>query len=283
MRRFNIIALLVFLGALVWVFTWKTPAAIAAKTRVMNVFSPFIRTGASVQRGVGALAQPKQSPSQLLAENTELKLEADRQRIMTEEYDRVLKENNEFRRMLDFARSHPLKLTTARILTRNSATYWSSATLDRGMNDELAPDLAVRTAEGLVGKLVHLWRRESEVLFITDESCKVAVKIEGSPDQGILSGVRGVSGRSPQLRITYLPRDANVPVGAKVYTSGKGTVFPSGILVGEVTKFLSLDDGGEALVRPAVDFDRLRYVFIIDRGEPETVETKRAGEVGKTR
>ena len=74
-----------------------------------------------------------------------------------------------------------------------------------------------------------------------------------------------------------------MPVGAKVYTSGKGTVFPSGILVGEVTKFLSLDDGGEALVRPAVDFDRLKYVFIIDRGEPETVETKRAGEVGKTR
>jgi rod shape-determining protein MreC len=283
MRHLNIIALLAFLGSLVWVFTWKTPSAIAAKTRVMNVFSPFIRTGAAAQRGLGAAVEPDRTPGELLAENTALKVEVQRQRILLEEFDRVQKENNDFRRMLDFARSHPLRLTTARILTRNSATYWSSATLDRGMSDELAPDLAVRTAEGLVGKLVHLWRHESEVLFITDESCKVAVKIEGSPDQGILSGVRGVSGRTPELRITYLARDAIVPIGAKVYTSGKGTVFPSGILVGEVTRFLALDDGGEALVRPAVDFDRLKYVFVIDRGESQTADVQPAGEASAPR
>ena len=26
-----------------------------------------------------------------------------------------------------------------------------------------------------------------------------------------------------------------------------------------------LDDGGEAVVRPAVDFDKIKYVFVIDR------------------
>ena len=159
----------------------------------------------------------------------------------------------------------PLHLTTARILTRHTATYWSTALIDRGLADNLAPDLPVRTAEGLVGKIVHLYDRESEVLFITDETCKVAVRIEGTTEQGILTGVRGITSRSPELRITYLPSEAIVPVGAKVFTSGKGTVFPPDILVGEVIRFNKLDDGGEAVVRPAVDFDKIKYVFVIDR------------------
>lgn len=269
MRQLNIVALLIFLGAVGWVFTWKTPATLKVKERVMNVFSPFMRTGAAVQEGVGRLGAPARSPSELAAENTELRQQVGRQQIMLEEYDSVVRENNELRGMLDFSKSHPLRLTTARILTRNTATYWSTAVIDRGLSDSLATDLPVRTAEGLVGKLVHSYDRESEVLFITDETCKVAVRIEGTTEQGILSGVRGIISRSPELRITYLPNEATVPLGAKVYTSGKGGVFPSGILVGEVTRFRKLDDGGEALVRPAVDFDKIKYVFVIGREKEE--------------
>jgi rod shape-determining protein MreC len=267
MRQLNIAALLIFLGAVGWVFSWKGPAALAVKERVMNVFSPFMRTGAAVQEGVARLGTPDRPPAELAAENAELRQQVGRQQIMLEEYDTVLRENNELRTMLDFARNHPLRLTTARILTRNTATYWSTAVINRGLTDNLAADLPVRTAEGLVGKIVHLYQRESEVLFITDETCKVAVRIEGTNEHGILSGVRGIITRSPELRITYLPAEAAVPIGAKVYTSGKGGVFPSGILVGEVTRFRKLDDGGEALVRPAVDFDKIKYVFVIDREE----------------
>ncbi len=284
MKHFNIIALLVFLGLLGWVFMWKTPTTLAVKAKVMNVLSPFMRTGADVQGQVSQLIAPSdKSPAELAAENTTLKLDVDRLRVVTEEYDRVQRENNELRDMLHFSRTHALKLTTARVLTRNTATWWSTAMIDRGLADDLAPDLAVRTAEGLVGKLVHLYDHESEVLFITDETCKVAVRIEGSPDQGILSGVRGVTGRAPELRVTYLPREANVPLGAKVYTSGKGAVFPSGILVGEVTKFSSLDDGGEALVKPAVDFDKLKYVFVIDHRDNHGAQAEHKEEGGADR
>jgi len=265
MRQLNIVALLIFLGAVGWVFSWKGPAALAVKERVMNVFSPFMRTGAAVQESVASLSAPARLPSEVAAENAALRLEVERLRIRGEAYDDKVRENNELRGMLGFAESHPVRLTTARILTRNTATYWSTAMIDRGTADNLAPDLPVRTAEGLVGKIVHLYDRESEILFITDETCKAAVRIEGTTEQGILTGVRGIISRTPELRITYLPRDANVPVGAKVYTSGKGGVFPSNILVGEVTRFSSLDDGGEALVKPAVDFDKIKYVFVIDR------------------
>jgi rod shape-determining protein MreC len=267
MRQLNIAALLLFLVAVVWVFTWPNSAALAVKSRVMNIFSPIMRTGAAVQTQISELGGPDRPLAEVVAENEELRLQLGRQQVTLEEYDAVVRENNELRRMQGFAKSHPLRLTTARILTRNSATYWSTAIIDRGLADNLAPDLAVRTVEGLVGKLVHLVDRESEVLFITDETCKVAVRIEGTNEQGILSGVRGVVSRTPELRITYLAPEAVVPIGARVYTSGKGRVFPAGILVGEVIRFRKLDDGGEALVRPAVDFEKLKYVFVIDREE----------------
>jgi rod shape-determining protein MreC len=265
MRQLNIMALLVFLGAVGWIFTWPDPAAHAVKKRIMSVFSPFMRTGTAIQENISTLSAPARTPSEMAAENASLHLQIERQQILNEEYDRVVRENNELRGMLSFAKNHPLHLTTARILTRHTATYWSTALIDRGLADNLAPDLPVRTAEGLVGKIVHLYDRESEVLFITDETCKVAVRIEGTTEQGILTGVRGITSRSPELRITYLPSEAIVPVGAKVFTSGKGTVFPPDILVGEVIRFNKLDDGGEAVVRPAVDFDKIKYVFVIDR------------------
>lgn len=263
MRRLNFIALVIFLGGLVWVFTWKTQTAMEIKGRVMSVFSPFVRTGAAVREKVTEVAAPARSPAELAQENARLHQELAELRIYGEEYQRLKQENDDLRRMLDFARTHPLKLTPARILTRNSATWWNSATIDRGFHDGLAPELPVRTGEGLVGKVIHVWPRESEVLFITDETCKVAVRIEGTPDQGILSGIRGVSGRTPDLRIGFLPAQASVTVGARVFTSGKGGIFPAGILVGEVTRFNHLDNGAEAWVRPAVDFDQLKQVFVI--------------------
>jgi rod shape-determining protein MreC len=273
MRRFNFVALMVFLAALVWVFTWENATTLAIKSKVMSIFSPFIRTGASVQETIENVAEKRKSPSELAEANTRLLRQVEELKIYREEYDTLKRENDDLRRMLDFSRGHPLRLVPARLLTRNSATWWNTATIDRGLQDGLASELPVRTDEGLVGKVVQVSSRESEVLFITDETCKVAVKIEGSPDQGILSGIRGVSGRTPDLRIAFLPREASIPVGAKVYTSGKGGVFPPGILLGTVTRFTVRDDGGEALVKPTVDFDKIKYVFVVER-EPDESETK---------
>ncbi|MGI8601498.1 MAG: rod shape-determining protein MreC [Verrucomicrobiales bacterium] len=273
MRRLNIIALIVFLAGLVWIFTWPKERAIAIRTKVMSLFSPFVRSGAAVQDAVGGIAGKSRSRSELAVENVRLRRELEELKIFSEEYHKVKQENDDLRRMLDFSKTHPLKLLPARILTRNSATWWNAATIDRGLHDGLAPDLAVRTAEGLVGKVVQVSQRESQILFLTDETCRVAVRIEGTPDQGISSGIRGVAGRTPGLRITFLPREASVPVGAKVYTSGKGGIFPLGILLGEVTKFTTLDDGGEAQVKPAVDFDNIKYVFVVAQ-EPEAGDGK---------
>jgi rod shape-determining protein MreC len=274
MNRFNLTIFTLFLAAVVWVFTWDTPRIVFLKSQLVTLFSPFIRTGAAVQNGIEKINQPELTPEQIKAEHARLSDEIEGLRVIADDYRRMQDENIELRRMLDFQRSHPMKLISARILTRNSATWWNTATIDRGESDGLATDAPVRTAEGLVGKVIQIYPHTAEILFISDESCKVVAKIEGSPDEGILSGVRGISGRTPDLRITFLPRNAKMDIGAKVYTAGKqGGVFPPNILIGEVTQFTSEDDGGVAIVRPAVDFDKIKAVFVIAR-ESEPAEAK---------
>jgi rod shape-determining protein MreC len=274
MSRLNLTAIALFFLAVIWVFTWDKPRIVSLKSQLVTLFSPFIRTGASVQNGIEKLSQTELSPEQIKDEYLRLSEEVEGLRVIADDYRLMQDENIELRRMLDFQRSHPMKLISARVLTRNSATWLNTATIDRGESDGLATDAPVRTAEGLVGKVVQIYPHTAEILFITDESCKVVVKIEGSPDEGILSGVRGISGRTPELRITFLPRNAKMEIGAKVYTAGKqGGVFPPNILLGEVTTFTSLDDGGEAIVRPVVDFDKIKAVFVIAR-ESEPAEAK---------
>ena len=97
--------------------------------------------------------------------------------------------------------------------------------------------MPVVTDEGLVGKTTTVSDTISVVLLITDENCKVAATVEGTREQGIVSGERVSGGVSPLLNLNFLSKQANLKPGQKVYTSGVGGVFPSGLLVGSVKSF----------------------------------------------
>ena len=110
----------------------------------------------------------------------------------------------------------------------------------------------------------------AEVILLTYEMCKVSAKIEGSLEQGIVSGERGGFDMRPDLRLRYLNKNALVSPGASVVSTGEGNVFPAGLLIGRVKRFENKDISGEAVVEPTVDFANLEYVFIVEmqRGAP---------------
>ena len=91
--------------------------------------------------------------------------------------------------------------------------------------------------------------------MISDENCKVAATIEGSREQGIVSGERVTGSVTPMLDLNFLSKQANLEPGQKVYTSGVGGVFPSGVLIGVVQSFRVRELDGQARLAPAVDHD----------------------------
>jgi len=51
--------------------------------------------------------------------------------------------------------------------------------------------------------------------------------------------------------------------GQKVYTSGVGGVFPSGLLIGAVKSFHVRELAGQAQLTPAVELSHLEDVFVL--------------------
>jgi rod shape-determining protein MreC len=123
--------------------------------------------------------------------------------------------------------------------------------------------MPVATDEGLVGKITTVSDSISVVLLISDENCRVASKVEGSREQGIVSGERVTTGLTPLLNLNFLSKQADLKPGQKVYTSGVGGVFPSGLLIGAVKAFRLRELDGQAQLTPAVDLSHLEDVFVV--------------------
>jgi rod shape-determining protein MreC len=123
--------------------------------------------------------------------------------------------------------------------------------------------MPVATDEGLIGKITTVSDSLSVVLLISDENCRVAAKVEGSREQGIVSGERVTTGLTPLLNLNFLSKQADLKPGQKVYTSGVGGVFPSGLLIGSVKTFRLRELDGQAQLTPAVDLSHLEDVFVV--------------------
>ncbi len=267
MSRINVIALVAFVGLLVWVFTFDSEATRKIQSTVLSVFAPLQKTGDDIEQAVTGLGVPEKSAEELAEENADLLIEVQALRIQAQELDRLKEENDNFRDLLKFKRNAPLKLIPARVVGRSAGTWWNTVTIDKGYRQHVAVDSPVVTDLGLVGKTALVNADETTVILLTDERCQVGARITGTPDRGILMGARGATKVTPDLRLRFLDKDASPQPGSDVFSTNAGGLFPAGIMLGEVKQFSVKDIYGEATVRPAVDFNELQYVFVIEREE----------------
>src|SRR5271165_5726743 len=220
--------------------------------------SPILRTGASVQQELGGVRGGLKRLDELERENQQL-------RATNSLLNNLETEVNRLNRALGFREQSPFKLLPARVFSRESATWWNTCTISRGSKDGIATDMAVVTENGLAGKITTVGKDVAVVLLVSDESLRVSVSIEGTQEQGIVSGTRASSNYAPDLRIRFLSKTANLKPGMKVLTAGAGGVFPSGLVLGTVKDFSVRELEGVASVTPAVDLADLQDVFVIIR------------------
>lgn len=274
MKKLNILALLMFVAVVVSVFTLDTPTTRMIQSKAMAVLSPFIHSSTAIEQGVTeALAAPD-DPRELKREKERLQIEVERLRIISQKYTQTLEENNHLRGLIDFKKASPFKMSAARVIKRVSTTWWNTMIIDKGLLDGLATDTPVISANGLIGKTGKMAPHMAEVILLTDEMCRVSSKIEGTLEQGIISGERAGLDMRPDLRLRYLNRNALINPGSNVLSTGEGGVFPAGLLIGRVKRFENKDITGEAVVEPAVDFSMLEYVFVLDL-QPAVEEEKK--------
>src|SRR5262249_28608125 len=156
------------------------------------------------------------------------------------------------RRALAYRERSVFRLVPAEIVARDSSTWWRTLTINRGKADHIEADMPVVTDEGLVGKTTTVSENISVVLLVSDENCRVAATVEGTKEQGIVTGERVSGSAAPGLDLNFLTKQANLQPGMKTYTSGVGGVFPSGLLIGTVQSYRMRELDGQARINPAV-------------------------------
>ena len=263
MSRTNIIALLIF-GAILGYFLTFGPATTQKfKAAVYQLLAPFLTSGSGIKKQITSVRTGLKSLDQLERENANLQVENRELRATNQGLRDAENEVNRLRHALNYRERSVFKLIAAEIVARDSSTWWRTVTINRGKRDGIETDMPVATDVGLVGKVTTVSDSVSVVLLISDENCRVAAKVEGSREQGIVSGERVTTGLTPVLNLNFLSKQADLKPSQKVYTSGVGGVFPSGLLIGSVKTFRVRELDGQAQLTPAVDLSHLEDVFVV--------------------
>lgn len=263
MRRSSLIALGILAGLLAYFLSFDAESTRKLQAGLYSLMSPFLKTGSGLKKSITSVSSGLKTLEELERDNASLKVENRSLKATNQALRDIEHEVNRLRRALAYRERSVFKLVPAEIVARDSSTWWRTVTINRGKDDRIEPDMPVVTDEGLVGKTTTVSDTVSIVLLVSDENCRVAATVEGTKEQGIISGERVSGSTTPLLELNFLTKQAGLQPGAKVYTSGVGGVFPSGIPIGTVQSFRVRELDGQAKVAPAVDLAHLEDVFVV--------------------
>ncbi len=200
------------------------------------------------------------SKQNLFEENKRLKQELSIIDSLEARINELEAEVSRLKKLLDFQEQTSEKYVAARVTGRTPSKWFSTLVVSVGKGQGVYPNAPVISRSGLVGRVISVADDWSVVLLLTDPESSVGAVVAGSRDHGIVSG----GSSRPFLSMQFFSRDAQVKPGDKVVTSGMGSFYPAGILIGEVES-VSLPKPGlvkVARVRPATDFDHLEEVLV---------------------
>jgi rod shape-determining protein MreC len=209
----------------------------------------------------------------------------------------IRQENNRLREQLDFSRDISYRHIAAEIIGNDPDNLFSALVINKGRKDGISVNMPViayqknektrtcdmtPTGTVLVGKVVQAAQFESLVMPIYDSTSYISARLGESRIEGIVEG-RDSPDVPLLLRFVRRQTRGEIGIGEQVITSGLGGVFPSGILIGRVSRVLyqDTDTSIEIELESSADFSRLEYVFIIDTHTPsqqyQTTEEYEAG------
>lgn len=196
----------------------------------------------------------------LREENKFLRARIDLLNRKLEEAKLLSLENQRLKDILGFKNAIPYTTISAEVIGRDASNWSNSLIIDKGSAQGIRQSMAVISMKGLVGRVLEVGRYSSSILLISDPNSKVGVVIQRNRQGGILVG--RPDGR---CKIIYIALDSDVTKGDKVITAGFGSVFPKGILIGEVAE-VGKEPGRlykYAIVVPAQDMTKLEEVLCI--------------------
>jgi rod shape-determining protein MreC len=202
------------------------------------------------------------------AENRQLKEQIEQMRLEQVRLTEDAAQARRLQNLLGFKEQFIAKTVAAQVIGSSGSDLSRIVYIDKGENSGIKRDMAVITADGIVGKVLLVYPNESQVLLISDQSSGVGAILDKSRLQGVLRGTP-----NGEVTLERVMSDEQVQPGETVLTSGGDQIFPKGLQIGTVTKvgqgkdlFLNIK------IRPAADLSKLEEVLVlIEKQERQAV------------
>ena len=186
------------------------------------------------------------------------------------EGEEARRENEQLRELLGFqTRRRGLTTEPVKVTARSNSNWASTLTLSKGSTDGIEAGDCVITETGvLVGVVSETGINWSTVSTIINTDTEIGGIVTRTYSAGVLEGDFALMNEG-KLKLNYLPEEAQLVSGDEVLTSGRGEIFPSGLVVGRVEGVFT-DPSGKtryAVIEPEVTLDSLIEVFVIKEFE----------------
>ena len=201
----------------------------------------------------------------LQAENEELRRQLREMEQTMRDAELALEENARLRQQAGQPeRQRDLTTVEAEVIARNPGDWATTLTLDKGSNHGVEVGDLVITVDGMAGYVSEVAGNTCEITTVVDVEMQCGALITRTRETAIAEGDYDLMAEG-NLRLSYLTEDASVVIGDTVETSGRGGVFPKGVMIGTVENVLPEDNGISyyAVLRPFVDVDTVSSVSIV--------------------
>lgn len=195
------------------------------------------------------------------AELMSLKARNDALRLQNEKAKNAVSENLRLKKLLAF-KDRGGFVAAAEVIGKGGGRWASTLLIDKGTTHGVRKDMAVRTPDGLLGKIADSYPTSALVLLVEDVKFSAAVRLTGGRREAVASGAG-----AGMMTLKYVPSDEEVKEGERVITSGLDALFPKGIGVGTVS---AVDKRTNELfqkitVKPFVDIRKVEEVTVFKR------------------
>ena len=261
-------------GLIMLVLSLVAPTSYAAvRGAALDVTAPVTGALSEVGATVAGLASGAGNYWDAASQNAKLKREREALRRQAIRAAAIFQENRQLKAALGLREHSREAVAAGRIVGSSFESPRRFAVLSVGRSDGVTPGMPVRTADGLVGRVVEAGQIASRVLLVSDRANIVPARIlrSGTP---VISTGRGDGtvdirplevGRNPFKR------------GDIIVTSGTGGLYPPLIPIARVHR---LDDDG-ALGLPVADPSQASFAIVERPFEPEALAVAAGGEVAR--
>ncbi|MCP5322452.1 MAG: rod shape-determining protein MreC [Candidatus Paracaedibacteraceae bacterium] len=147
------------------------------------------------------------------------------------EVQRLRQEIKLLKEALKYKKNLPSSILTTQLIVPRGRYFSHKAFLNIGSNFGVQKNSVVISSKGIVGKVVQVSQKTSEVMLLSHPLSAIPIYLESNNESGVVKGdvKRG-------LVLSYTTNFENIKNGDRVLTSGQGGVYPRGINVGLIKK-----------------------------------------------